>query len=93
MDINEYARIKFRQRRARDMRFIHRYKILMGCTDCGEHFPDNPEVFDLDHVTGEKFLAVSQLVGKASRKRLKAEIRKCQVRCANCHRIRHANVL
>lgn len=40
-----------------------------------------------DHVTGEKLVQVSW-IKRASMKRLMAEIAKCEVVCANCHRVR-----
>jgi hypothetical protein len=44
---------------------------------------------DFDHVRGEKVANVSVLVaGGASRRRVLAEIAKCEVVCANCHRER-----
>lgn len=57
------------------------------CAECGRTFP--PVVMDFDHVRGEKLLDVSQLVKRTpSLRRLLAEIAKCEVVCANCHRIR-----
>lgn len=55
------------------------------CADCGRAFPS--AVMDFDHVRGDKIAAVSQMlsVGVA---RLRAEIAKCEVVCANCHRMR-----
>jgi hypothetical protein len=56
------------------------------CIDCGE---SDPIVLEFDHREGEKKLAaVSTLMTqmKASLKTIKAEIVKCDVRCANCHR-------
>lgn len=55
------------------------------CTDCGGSFP--PECMDFDHVRGEKIAGVSQLLTR-SRLRAVAEIAKCELVCANCHRIR-----
>ena len=54
------------------------------CIDCGEC---DPVVLDFDHVRGEKIKDVSYLVNSGCRLwRIKAEIEKCDVRCANCHR-------
>ena len=55
------------------------------CTDCGGSFP--PECMDWDHVEGTKIKGLGnmgQYVGPA----LLAEIEKCELVCANCHRIR-----
>lgn len=58
------------------------------CVDCGE---DDPIVLDFDHVLGEKEFTISKLVNrKASWGNVLAEIAKCEVRCANCHRRRTA---
>lgn len=58
------------------------------CTDCGGSFP--PYVMDFDHLPGtKKTLAVSYLANHGSGKaKLLAEIAKCELVCANCHRIR-----
>jgi hypothetical protein len=47
---------------------------------------------DFDHVRGSKLMEVSRLVG-ASAQRLRDELAKCEVVCANCHRIRSARRL
>ena len=53
------------------------------CVDCGE--PD-PVVLQFDHVRGSKAREVSLLVSDpASLSTVKEEIKKCKVRCANCH--------
>ena len=59
------------------------------CADCGRRFPTC--VMDLDHVRGEKEFKVSEAVQRAyalNIARVKAEIAKCDVVCANCHRLR-----
>lgn len=44
-------------------------------------------MLDFDHVTGDKFANVKQMVTwTISRQRIFDEIAKCEVRCANCHR-------
>lgn len=55
------------------------------CTDCGNKFP--PECMDFDHMPGaDKLTDVGQLT--LNPKRMLAEIAKCELVCANCHRIR-----
>jgi hypothetical protein len=54
--------------------------------DCGE---SDPIVLEFDHIRGKKVGDVSTLAGQAfSWHKLSAEIAKCEVRCANCHRRR-----
>lgn len=55
------------------------------CMDCGGRFP--PCAMDFDHVRGEKSFAISA-AGTRSHEAVKAEIRKCDIVCSNCHRIR-----
>lgn len=53
------------------------------CADCGE---TNMLTLQFDHVRGEKVDSVSVMVTQGyGLKRIKAEIAKCEVRCANCH--------
>lgn len=56
------------------------------CADCGERFPT--ECMDFDHLPGfEKCFQITQMMSM-SQARLKAEIDKCELVCACCHRIR-----
>jgi hypothetical protein len=55
------------------------------CHDCGGKFP--PCVMDFDHVRGVKHRSVSLMRLNAFAAIL-AEIAKCDLVCANCHRIR-----
>lgn len=58
------------------------------CVDCDE---SDPIVLEFDHVRGEKFAAISSMVGQGfPLDRIKEEIEKCEVRCSNCHRRRTA---
>jgi hypothetical protein len=58
------------------------------CVDCGE---TDPIVLEFDHVTGKKDRSITKLVSdKSSWKKIQDEIDKCEVRCRNCHRKRHA---
>lgn len=64
--------------------FIWDYLKHHPCVDCRE---DDPVVLEFDHVKGKKVCSVSDAVRHGwSIKRLGTEIKKCLVRCANCHR-------
>lgn len=53
------------------------------CVDCGN---TDIEVLQFDHVGGqEKHFNVANMIRRHSWKRIKEEIEKCEVRCANCH--------
>jgi hypothetical protein len=59
------------------------------CADCGGRFPSC--VMDFDHRDGtEKLANVSSILKRWSWSRLLEEIEKCDIVCANCHRIRTA---
>lgn len=65
------------------------YLLKNPCVDCGEK---DVVVLDFDHRDpGEKSFAVSDAIRRGySMRRVLAEVRKCDVRCANCHRRRTA---
>lgn len=56
------------------------------CADCGGSFPTC--VMDFDHNGSVKSFSISKGIGRVSIVRLQNEIAKCEVVCANCHRIR-----
>ena len=57
------------------------------CADCGQTY--HPAVMQWDHLPGfEKTGNVSDFARKHSRKRVLAEIEKCELVCANCHAAR-----
>jgi len=56
------------------------------CVDCGE---TDVRVLEFDHVHGKKSNDISRMMSiGCSWSTIEAEIAKCDVRCANCHRIR-----
>lgn len=69
---------------------VRRYKKYCGCLVCGEK---EPMVLDLHHLDPNKKDANPSALYAKSRKRLKSEIRKCVVLCANCHRKVHAGLI
>ena len=63
--------------------YVFQYLLVHPCSSCGE--PD-PRVLEFHH-EGNKESEVSRLMGRgASLDALKAEMAKCTVLCANCHR-------
>lgn len=65
---------------------LHEHKNV-PCADCGVRYP--PYVMDFDHRDGStKVDNVGSLVGRVNVSKLLAEIEKCDVVCANCHRER-----
>jgi hypothetical protein len=53
-----------------------------SCLDCGN---DDPLVLEFDHRSDKEF-HISEMPGRHSIARIKAEVAKCDVRCANCHK-------
>ena len=71
--------------RVRNREFVMSIKEISECIDCGEN---NPLVLDFNHVKGEKIMAISNMSNKAyGIDTISKEMDKCEVRCANCHRI------
>ena len=63
---------------------IHKHKDV-PCADCGMKYPYY--VMDFDHMRDKEF-NVALKKDSVSYARLEEEIAKCEVVCANCHRIR-----
>ncbi len=72
-------------RRATDRAYLDAIKLERGCVDCG--YAEHAEALEFDHVGDDKVIQVSNMVAW-SRVRIDAEIAKCEVVCANCHRVR-----
>lgn len=57
-----------------------------SCVDCGN---DNPRVLEFDHIAGNKEGDVGRMLcSNVGWTRIKKEIEKCEIVCANCHRMR-----
>lgn len=80
-EYNKRARAKRRER----VELLRRYKSMKGCVDCGNK---NPIVLEFDHLEGhDKSFNLSDS-SYLNIILIKEEIKKCEVVCANCHRIR-----
>lgn len=66
-------------------------KKTLKCEKCGE---DRYWVLDFHHFMKDKESCVSTLINDCSKKKILAEIKKCRVLCANCHRdIHHFSIM
>jgi hypothetical protein len=79
--LKKVANAAYQQSR-RDL--ISKIKVEMGCAQCG--YNAHSAALDFNHVKGVKKFNVSQ-DPKVALQKLLAEIAKCEVLCANCHRI------
>jgi hypothetical protein len=71
--------------------FVLNYKKNSKCVDCGFLGRKHPEVLEFDHINNNKEFNVSEFrYLTSSINKVKREIGKCEVVCANCHRIRTA---
>lgn len=78
------ARRNKKQRR-KNKEYVAFIKSLSHCVDCGN---DNDVVLEFDHVRGKKRGNISDMSHQSySIETIQLEIEKCEVRCANCHRI------
>jgi len=77
--------------RANLKNFINTYKEERGCQDCrDEGYPGmHPYyVLDADHVKGAKATEISKMHRTNTLQEVMAELEKCDIVCANHHRIR-----
>lgn len=80
------ARVQKRLDRIRGV--LERYKLWCGCARCG--YRDNARALEFHHRDPSlKEFNVSERKGRAWAK-TKAEVRKCEVLCSNCHKIEEA---
>lgn len=78
----QQAALRHQKRR----QIIEAIKLERGCIDCG--YRGHPSALDFDHRPGtEKLFGIADR-SSYSIESLMAEIAKCDVRCANCHRIK-----
>lgn len=79
-----YTLAKVRTREKELMEFIRSFK-QHPCSDCGAQY--HFAVMEFDHCRGKKTFALSQ-PGRRSKLAILEELKKCDLVCANCHRMR-----
>jgi hypothetical protein len=83
----EKAGIRSLRQRERNMLLFHRYKEEKGCFDCGKDFPHY--VLEFDHKPEfEKTDGVYRVMKTLGIDKAWEEVAKCDVVCANCHKVR-----
>lgn len=68
--------------------FVNRYKLYVGCIDCS--YRKHPHALHFDHTRDKRYEIGRMVQACLSLSTIKNEIRKCEVRCANCHAIKTA---
>ena len=65
---------------------IDSIKLSAGCCVCG--YKEHSAALDFDHIDpSTKEFLIPRYLARTNLKRLFAEIRKCRIICANCHRV------
>lgn len=72
--------------RARRVEYVNKIKLERGCADCG--FKGNVIALEFDHLP--EFEVKARIADLFRIEDVDAEIAKCEVVCANCHKIRTA---
>jgi hypothetical protein len=85
----DYFRNK--NRATRNRKIINRFKRMKGCVDCG--YKAHYDALEFDHIDETTKTRTVGSMMYSSLEAIKVEIRKCVVRCSNCHmiRTRHRN--
>ena len=74
----------------RNYQWLTEYKRQRGCNKCGIN---NPIVLDFHHKNErDKLFTVSSFRRAVGFNRIENEIKKCEIVCANCHRILHDEI-
>lgn len=74
-------------RHQRRLYWLYKYKIAKGCRICGYNL--HASALDFDHINPvTKSFEIAKRVPNTTLKTLFNEIKKCQILCANCHRIK-----
>lgn len=70
--------------------WLQETKVQRGCHVCG--YREHAEALDYHHVRGPKLFSLSLACATRAWAPLRAEVAKCVVICANCHRVQTARV-
>jgi len=85
----DYYKQKKKDQRNNVKNKIKEYKDDIPCKDCGINYPHY--VMDFDHINNDKSFNVADAITSQSWGKILLEIKKCELVCSNCHRIRTHN--
>jgi hypothetical protein len=74
------------ERAAANLAFLAAFKVEQGCVDCG--YNAHAAALDFDHLPGVAKVRGLSRMHTCSRAVVLREVAKCEVVCANCHRVR-----
>lgn len=81
------AKLRTKTTKQRNRAMWEAFKATLSCTLCGEK---HPATFDFHHLVRSKDnIKIHKILTNGAFKKLPAELAKCVVLCANCHRIGH----
>lgn len=81
----EVRRKFFRDRYAKNLKYVQELKIQSGCVVCG--YDEHHAGLEFDHILPKKRGTVAQQMGK-SLKVILEEIERCEIVCGTCHGVR-----
>ncbi len=85
------ARVSTLKKLKKNKEIVDAYKLNSGCIVCG--YNKSPVALDFDHrVQSEKSFDIGSRLANIKEETLMNEISKCDVLCANCHRIKSFNL-
>lgn len=78
--------------RSRNKEYVRKIKESNPCIDCGKFY--HYSQMDFDHIEDNKIDGIAKMVNSSIKiERIQKEIDKCELVCANCHRLRTWNRL
>lgn len=79
------------ERRIKVKNYVYAYKLYKSCLICGE---SEPACLDFHHISNDKEINIADAIRCGwSLDKIKKEIEKCVIVCANCHRLIHAGII
>ena len=70
--------------------YVDKIKLARGCADCG--YNSHPAALEFDHLPQfKKTATIAAMIVFGDLEKIQAEINKCEIVCANCHRVRSAS--
>lgn len=81
----EKNKIKNKTYREKVREFVQEEKQKSPCTDCKKYFPYY--VMEYDHIHS-KINSIAKLTSSGSMNQVIEEIKKCELVCSNCHKVR-----